>query len=126
MEMRNNLGRAFNAVVRNERHVLSAQVQRLQLSSPESAIYENRQRLDELGLRSQRALRQHTRLLRSRLTGLEAKLVALSPSDVLGRGYAVVTNAKGTAVSRAAQVSADEKLQVRVRDGSFGVKVEGS
>lgn len=53
-----------------------------------------------------------------------ARLRALSPQGTLDRGYAVVRRADGSLVTEAATVVDGEQLAVRVRVGSFGVRVE--
>jgi exodeoxyribonuclease VII large subunit len=64
-------------------------------------------------------------LRRSGLTGLQARLEALSPLATLERGYAVVRRAEtGTVVSSVGQVAPGDALAVRVRDGEFGAVVQ--
>jgi exodeoxyribonuclease VII large subunit len=65
------------------------------------------------------ALRRESRL---RLESLSARLDAVSYESVLARGFALVTNAKGTAVSSAAKVSPGADLKIRFADGEVKVK----
>ncbi len=61
-------------------------------------------------------------------TGLGAhlwRLKSLDPLATLERGYAIVQR-NGDVVSSVRTVRAGEQLGVRVRDGSFGVRVEGA
>jgi len=53
---------------------------------------------------------------------LSARLDAVSYESVLARGFALVTNAKGTAVSSAAKVSPGADLKIRFADGEVKVK----
>ena len=59
---------------------------------------------------------------RARLTGLEQRLNALNPLAVLGRGYAVVSQADGQVVHSRQQVKPDDELNVQVSDGQFKVR----
>jgi exodeoxyribonuclease VII large subunit len=60
-------------------------------------------------------------LRRSWLSGLQARLVALSPLATLGRGYAIVRREDtGVVVHSVGQVTAGDLLVVQVHDGEFG------
>jgi exodeoxyribonuclease VII large subunit len=60
---------------------------------------------------------------RARLDTARARLVALSPTATLERGYAIVR--RGDDVVRSpAQVSPGDELSVRVADGTFGARAE--
>ncbi len=122
-EQQLSLGRALADLVREKSWELDAMAQRLQARSPEAKISSSRQRLDDLTVRSERALQQQSRLLRANLGGLQSKLGALNPTDVLSRGYAVVSQKDGKVVSRAKLVKSGETLKVQVSDGDFGVTV---
>jgi exodeoxyribonuclease VII large subunit len=53
-------------------------------------------------------------------------LVALSPLEVLKRGYAVVNRSRDDRlVDSVKKVKMGDELQVRVSDGSFNAKVAG-
>jgi exodeoxyribonuclease VII large subunit len=57
---------------------------------------------------------------------LDQRLVALSPLEVLKRGYAVVNRSKDTRlVDSVKKVKMRDELNVRVSDGSFSVTVTG-
>jgi exodeoxyribonuclease VII large subunit len=105
---------------------LQAMSQQLARYSPKSMLQRERQRVDEVALRATRAIQQDLQLQQSQLVGMRSRLTALNPAAVLERGYAIVTKGVGSTVKSAAQVQAGESLDVRVSDGRFGVKVEGS
>jgi exodeoxyribonuclease VII large subunit len=117
------LARQMAAALREQRWNLQSTNERLQRRSPAARLLGDRQRLDDLGHRAQRALRGQARHLRTLLLGQQARLSALGPQSVLGRGYAVVSSAQGV-VKDAGQVQPGDKLDVRVRDGRFGARVE--
>jgi exodeoxyribonuclease VII large subunit len=102
---------------------LLALTQQLARFSPAATVFRERQRLDEVTLRGERALSYQARRLRSRLSEQQASLAALNPHAVLQRGYAMVSKASGATVSKVSLVAPGEVLQVRVNDGSFGVEV---
>lgn len=64
----------------------------------------------QASLREQRAV----------LAGLGARLEAVSPRAVLARGYALVTDADGQPVTRAAAVRPGDRLRLRFGDGETG------
>ena len=51
-------------------------------------------------------------------------MFALNPRAVLDRGYAIVSNQAGQAISKVGQVNADEALNIQVSDGTFAVHVD--
>jgi exodeoxyribonuclease VII large subunit len=65
--------------------------------------------------------------LRERRTGLrelEARLRALSPLAVLGRGYALVRDEAGTVVRRADSLAPGQAIAVRLQAGALRARVE--
>lgn len=62
--------------------------------------------------------------LRRRLELSRAALEALNPYEVLKRGYALVTDASGTAVQSVAGLTEGQKLSLRFHDGRTNVQVE--
>jgi len=97
----------------------------LRFHSPARRLQTERQRVDELARRGNAAQVHRHALEASRLRGMEKRLEALSPFQVLARGYAVVTRAAdGSLVRNAGQAKAGEKIQVRLADGQFDARVE--
>jgi len=100
---------------------LSAVELELRYVSPDRRIQSGRQRVDELARRARSSLFHHLQLQSAQVQGMERRLQALNPMEVLRRGYAVVTRKDdGSVVSRVAQ--AGDEMNVRVRDGEFVVK----
>ncbi|HYG11721.1 MAG TPA: exodeoxyribonuclease VII large subunit [Pyrinomonadaceae bacterium] len=62
---------------------------------------------------------------RAQLEVAVASLDALSPLGVLGRGYALVQDARGRVVRSTAGVRAGEQLRVRLGEGALKCRVEG-
>jgi exodeoxyribonuclease VII large subunit len=90
--------------------------------SPARKIQSERQRLDDLAHRAGAGQAHRLVLEASQLRGLEKRLEALNPLQVLARGYAVVTRRKdGALVYKVAQ--ARDGIRVRVSDGDFEAEV---
>jgi exodeoxyribonuclease VII large subunit len=93
--------------------------------SPRVKLANARQRLDEAGSRMQDALKHGLAMKRERVNSRAAQLNAYNPLNVLARGYAVVRKESGEVVRSVTQVTADERLTVRVSDGEFKTRAEG-
>jgi exodeoxyribonuclease VII large subunit len=63
---------------------------------------------------------------RTRLEALSARLEGASYQAVLGRGFALVTDAAGAAVARAASVEAGQRLSLRFADGTVRATADGA
>jgi len=99
---------------------------RLERTSPLNRIQSDKQRVDELDHRLGATIQHRLQLARTQVTGLLQRMASLSPSAVLERGYAIVTNGSGQTISSVDQVRIGEALNVQVSDGDFGVQVENS
>jgi exodeoxyribonuclease VII large subunit len=120
---------------------------RLRLLSPQAGIERNHQRLDELGTRLRAALRVSVQMRREslkavrrrietasperrvqleshRLLALWKRLESASPQSVLNRGYALVRDAAGRPVSRAAAIASGQSLVTEFHDGQVKVRAE--
>jgi len=92
--------------------------------SPQSRIRNDLQRLDDYTRRAQSILSHTLKLKQTQVSGLGQRLVALNPTGILERGYALVEKKDGELVRSVNQVVTGESLNVRVQDGDFSVKVE--
>ncbi len=104
---------------------------RLDLASARVRAHDMRQRLStmrrDLGAHvAALAATAQARLLRrrARVEQAQARLQALSPLNILERGYALVFDEKGKLVKDAAQVSAGEQIRARVHRGEIKARVE--
>lgn len=114
---------ALAARLRDSRGAVDACVARINRREPDIARL--RQSVDD---RSQRASAAVDALLRQRaleLGGHRWRLRSLDPLATLERGYAIVQR-DGHVVSSVRTVRPGEPLGVRVKDGSFDVRVEGT
>ncbi|HEX2679056.1 MAG TPA: exodeoxyribonuclease VII large subunit [Polyangiales bacterium] len=99
--------------------------ERLQRTDPRLRLAERRARL----VRSRTQLASLGRPLlfrrRARLSELAARLSALSPLAILGRGYAIALHEKtGKALLRAEDAAHGDVLQVRLHEGTLRARVE--
>ena len=93
------------------------------LRDPMAMIQDRRMLLDFDQKRMDGGLHRRLAGERERFAALTAKLDALSPLKVLGRGYAMVSGPGGTVLSSAGQARVGDKLTLRLRDGSLGCTV---
>ncbi len=104
---------------RREQHEL---LQRLAHRHPERVLSRARGELNVLSGRLSAALRQRLAARRRTLGATAAKLHALSPLAVLGRGYAIVSR-EGAAVLKSDELAFGDVVDVRVAHGRFRAKV---
>ena len=111
--------------IESERNGLSNLESQLRFHSPSRRLQSERQRVDELSRRGLAAQAHRLALEARGLDGMGKRLEALSPFQVLARGYAVVTReADGSLVRSVGQATSGERIQVRVADGQFGATIE--
>jgi exodeoxyribonuclease VII large subunit len=122
-ELNESLNRLFLTYQSELRWALKELQNRLDRNSPIAQIQTDIQRVDELEHRMGASIQHKLQLTRTHLMGIIQQMAALSPNAVLERGYAIVTNQAGQAISRVGQVSAGEALSVHVSNGDFGVHV---
>ncbi len=83
-------------------------------------VYRDRQRIDDLAQRGLRAAEAAHRRVVSGVGGCVWRLRALDPFATLERGYAIVQQG-ARVISSVGDVKSGDALDVRVKDGSFGV-----
>lgn len=116
------LADAFRAMLEANRDRIAGAAKELRYYSPERRILSDRQRLDEFGRRLHAAQVHRLALHRSQTDGWRRRLLALSPVEVLKRGYAVVTRQENGEVIRRVR-QAQNGIRIRVADGSFDAEV---
>jgi exodeoxyribonuclease VII large subunit len=70
-------------------------------------------------------LRAQVRQARVGLAGCGRHLDAVSYTSVLDRGYALVSNARGRPLTRAAEIAKGSRLSLRFADGTIGARADG-
>lgn len=125
--MRANLDALTETAVVTRRQDVAQLIRQLTRHDPQRQLARDRQQVDELARRSERAVVQATALRRTALDGLDARLATLSPLATLARGYALVRRtADGQVVTGPSQAPAGTPLQVTLRDGELIVRSEAS
>ena len=94
------------------------------LRKPHERIRDLMRRLDELDLRSARAVRQRLDVARHGIEGATGRLESLSPLNVLARGYSLTQRDDGSLVDNAATLNLGDKMVTRYAMGSSTSRVE--
>ncbi len=99
--------------------------QRRSFRLPLEWVRDGERRVDELGDRLRRAMRQRLSRARDGLSAQAARLESLSPLNVLGRGYSLTRReADRTVVRHADQVRPGDRLVIHVQHGRIVSRVE--
>jgi len=124
LERGETLQRTVREQFNDRRWLLSQEGGRLEHISPRMSLAASRQTVDELFRRGERALLHQIRLQRAQLGGLAQQMAALSPKNVLARGYAVVSR-DGKPLTSQKEVHPGAQIRVQVQDGRFDAQVTG-
>lgn len=122
--LQQSLRRTLEARVQRARHRLDAVATRQVVTSPHRLIHDRARVLDEWDHRGRSAMIQRLEASRSRLTTLAASTSALSPLNVLARGYSVTQTDDGRVVRDAETVQRGDVLRTRVQNGEVKSVVE--
>lgn len=93
--------------------------------SPQSQIFEKRQRLLEVEERLQNRMEWVLTDRKHRLQMYIQQMKGLSPLDKLNQGFSYVEDESGAAVVRVQQVKVGSKVQIQVSDGVLDARIEG-
>jgi exodeoxyribonuclease VII large subunit len=107
-----------------QRDGLNALERALDRSSPRAQIERGRQRIDDVFDRMRAAQRARFALERERVAGRAAALASADPRALLGRGYALITDLAGHAVTRATGTRPGQPLTLHLKDGTIAARVE--
>jgi len=114
-----------------EQKIIQAQMRRLSVASTRLRHLDLRLRLnyfhkqlDTQSASMQNAMRTGLTQRRARLDHLTAQLQALSPTNILERGYALVFDADGNLVKDAAQVKSGDEITAQLAKGKLGAVVK--
>ncbi len=105
------------------RHAVAGSARTLGLLSPLATARGRRQQVDDTLTSLHEAMGHLVRLRRATLDAERSQLAVLNPLATLERGYAIVTNVWGEAISDPTHVTPGELLRVHVRYGSFDTTV---
>ena len=111
-------------LIERKRLRLRALSDRPVLQRPQGRLLQDRQRLDDLVRRLGFAGGRRIERSRQRLGALAGRLDALSPLNVLSRGYAIARSSEGGVIKEAAAVAVGDPLSIMLHKGSLQVRVE--
>ena len=122
--VRTRLTGALQQRAQRARGLLTGLASRPVLVRPHGRIRELAGRVDELQRRIDHAVRGVTRSNRDRLGTAAAALQALSPLEVLGRGYSVTHTTDGDVVRNTGQLEIGTQISTTLADGRVTSRVE--
>ncbi len=120
LQMRERGRRTIRGLVDRELHQLAALRSRPALADPRSGLAERLVEIEGYRGRSRRTLRHRIDRGDDDLVHQIARIRALSPLATLRRGYAVLSDADGQALSSVATLEPGHDLHIRVADGRIG------
>ncbi len=116
---RDRLTRCVTGRLEREQQWLDALRSRPVLAGPDVLADTRQADVDALVERSRRCLGHRLDTAAADLVHTRARVSTLSPKATLGRGYAVAQRADGTVVRRPADVTAGERLRLRLAEGEL-------
>ncbi|MFO0677815.1 MAG: exodeoxyribonuclease VII large subunit [Polyangiaceae bacterium] len=111
-------------LVRSKSEALLRTRERLAFLHPRSVIQRERASVTKLEERIASTTRERLHVHARNLSQASARLDAMSPLKVLGRGYAIASRSDGRAVRKVQDVSRGDSLRVRVDDGVLTAVVD--
>lgn len=90
---------------------------------PTRRLQDEMQRLDQLQARLEQSWRNAISSRSQQLSGLAGRLEALSPLQVLSRGYAIAQRADGSVLRSAAKANIGEEISVRLHEGRIVAEI---
>jgi exodeoxyribonuclease VII large subunit len=120
LQMRERGRRAVRGLLDREQHALDSLRSRPVLADPRSGLAERLGEVADLRARSRRSFRHLVDRGEQDLVHQLARVRALSPLATLRRGYAVLSDAEGQALSSVRGVEPGQDLHIRVADGRIG------
>ena len=119
--------RLYQAVmkqIKSRRTALDDLASRRVMQSPTGFIDQRRLELDSVRLRLDAAAERRISASRAQYAALAAKLDAMSPLKVLGRGYSIALNGEGRALRGASELAAGDKIRLLLARGEAECTVD--
>ena len=113
----------MGTIIEQKRQLLERIANKGPLKDPFWRIDQNRQRIDTLQMRLQESVTRFVADKNGILNLLMAKLDLLSPLAILGRGYSLTYDAKGTLLRSATQVELQDQIRIRLGEGNLHCQV---
>lgn len=118
-----NVLRSFDSLVNEKRLKIDQLTDRMARNVAEQVRREG-MRLDRATIRLDHGMTDRVHAERSRLSKAAAKMEAFDPFAVLARGYSIAETDEGKLVKTVGDVQPNDKLHVRVSDGTVHAVVE--
>lgn len=118
-----DLAAGMGTQLQHKRRLLADLAGRSSLQNPRWRLAQARQELDILGTRLQSNMTGFLTDKNGILKILAAKLDLLSPLAILGRGYSITYDAQGKLLRSVRDVHIEEKIKVRLAEGSLNCQV---
>jgi exodeoxyribonuclease VII large subunit len=118
-DSRRRLDRCLRSSIAARRSRLDSLGSRPGLRKPHEVVYSRYRRLDEIDGRARRAIFAKLGLGRARLATAAAALSALSPLDVLTRGYSVTLDEAGRTIDDASKVKEGDTIRTKLHHGEI-------
>lgn len=122
-QARLRLGQSVVGLIRRHREFLDQLRSRPVLADPTASFAVRREQLQSLSDRGHRAMIGRIRQDQSAVEHLLARVRTLSPKATLERGYSILVDGEGVAVTSVAEIDIDDDLLVHVADGQLTVAV---
>lgn len=123
-DLEQRLIRALRADLGTRRRTLVQLATELRQHSPALRVANARRRLDSARASIETITRARVEQLAKRLAVAARTLDAVSPLATLERGYAIVTDSKGTVITNAQDVRAGQLIDARLTQGSIRARIE--
>lgn len=123
-DLRDRLDKSIFDLLTYQRQDLASLRQRLERASPDWLIRNERQRVDEMQERCRRSFVNLMQLRQAHLRGSISRLLALNPSSILQRGYALLQREDSSLIHSVAQVQPGDIAVARLKDGSLTTRIE--
>ncbi len=125
-DLRRRIDGNIRALIAYRRKEIESIRSRSILRKPHEIVHARSRRLDELDARSRRAISAKLRLARAGMAATAASLSALSPLNVLARGYSVTLDQSGNAIINANEVSQGDLIRTKLNQGEIQSVVRSS
>lgn len=113
-------------VLDQQRRALAQLIARLRARDPRLQLERMARDIATLRLRADRAISRRVTAGGERLANLARTLHAVSPLPTLARGYAVLQESDGTALTRASDAKPGQALRAQLADGGIACTVTGT
>ncbi|WP_152360313.1 exodeoxyribonuclease VII large subunit [Microlunatus speluncae] len=122
-QARARLGQSMVGLIRRHREFLDQLRSRPVLADPTASFAVRREQLHSLSDRGHRAMVGRVRQDQSAVEHLLARVRAVSPKATLERGYSILVDGEGVAVTSVAEIDVDDDLLAYVADGQLTLAV---